>query len=105
MAEQRKSKTRKVRASRRPFEDVIAQKRGEVKKLTAMLTKKSSSNPIEDVAEQIVKAAKDLKRWQGYQRQLEIAGELTALRNGDTIRIPPDKLPLLEELERLQKES
>ncbi len=104
MAEEKKPKGRTPRKTRRPFEDVITQKRKEIKRLTDTLTKKTS-NPIEDVAEQIVRAAKDLKRWQGYQRQLEIAGELAALRHGDTIRIPPDKLPLLEELDRLQKES
>jgi len=105
MAEEKKPKGRTPRKTRRPFEDVIAQKRKEIKRLTDTLTKKSASNPIEDVAEQIVRAAKDLKRWQGYQRQLEIAGELAALRDGNTIRIPSDKLPLLDELERLQKES
>jgi len=104
MAEQQKPKARKPRATRRPFADVIAQKQGEIRKLSATLTKKATGN-IEDVAQQITRIAKDIKRWHGYQRQLEIAGELAALRDGNTIRIPPDKLPLLDELERLQKES
>jgi len=104
MPEEKKPKGRTPRKTRRPFADVIAQKQGEIRKLSATLTKKATGN-IEDVAQQITRIAKDIKRWHGYQRQLEIAGEIAALRDGNTIRIPPDKLPLLEELERLQKES
>ncbi len=105
MAEEKKPKGRTPRKTRRPFEDVITQKRKEIKRLTDTLTKKSASNTIEDTAEQIAQAAKELKRWQGYQRKLEIVGELLALRDGNTIRIPPDKLPILEELDRLQKDT
>jgi len=89
----KKPKGRTPRKVRRPFDDVITQKRNQIKWLTSMLTKKSATNPIEDTAEQIAQAAKDLKRWKGYQRQLEIAGELAALRDGNTIRIPPRQAP------------
>jgi len=103
MPEEKKPKGRTPRKARRPFDDVIAQKRNEIKRLTDTLTKKSAPNPIEDVAEQIVRAAKDLKRWQGHQRRLEIMDELAALRDGNTIT--PDMAALFDEYDRLRKEK
>ena len=109
MADERKPKRTTMRRTpkpRLPFEEQVNAKRMELKKLAEALTKtKRGVNAPEDVPDKIARVAKELKQWQGYQRQLEIALEIAALRNGNTITIPADKLPLMEELDRLRKEA
>ena len=105
MAEEKKSKGRTPRKTRRPFADVIGQKRNEIKRLTDMLTEEatSASNPVVDVPQQIGRVAQELGAWQGYQRTVEIMRELAALRDGTTIT--PDMAALFDEYDRLQSKK
>lgn len=102
MAEEKTPRGRAPRKARRPFEDVIAEKRGEIKKLTDTPTDKatSASDPVVDVPKQIGHVARELGLWQNYQRTVEIMRELASLRAGTTIT--PKMAALFDEYDRLQ---